>query len=242
MSTAFWGTGVALALVAFAVYTAGMALAWKLSPYSYVDQTAELVRSIIPVLAVLASIAVIALQLSGVRLLDGLTWSWWALVGVVPSAVLVAGLALAARSREGVNWRLFAAVFVGAVLVGIGEEVTFRGLVLGGLAQQFSLPVAVIGSSMLFGLMHSVNVLAGEPVKATVVQVILATIVGTMFGWTYVFSGGSLVLLVVLHCLHDFSLFAAPLLSGKPNPLAAPEFALALIAAAALMIVGVAAF
>ena len=165
-----------------------------------------------------------------------------ALVGVVPSAVLVAGLALAARSRGDVDRRLLAAVFVGAVLVGIGEEVTFSGLVLGGLAQQFSLPVAVIGSSILFGLMHSVNVLAGAPVKAMVAQVVLAAILGTVLGWTYLLSGGSLVLLAAIHCLHDFSLFAAPLLSGKPNQLAATGVLLGLLAAAVLMIVGVGAF
>jgi len=233
-------SGVALAVAASVIYTAGMAIAWRRSSYSYSDETAKLVRSIIPVLAVLSALAVAAYLVAGTGAPLQATYSWWALLGLAPATIMVAGLMIAFRSRGDleVDWPLFWGSFGGALLVGIGEEVTFRGLALGGLSQQFAIPAAVALSCVLFGLLHSVNFLAGQSAGATAAQVLVTAVLGLIFAWTYVLSGGNLVLVIVLHCLYDFSLFAAPVVWGKSNPLAVWAGACGVAVAVALTVVG----
>lgn len=73
---------------------------------------------------------------------------------------------------------------------------------------RMSLLWAVVFSSILFGLLHAVNVMV-QPFDATVIQVVGTSVVGLFSGWAYVLSGGNLVLVVVLHWLWDFSLIAS---------------------------------
>ena len=77
---------------------------------------------------------------------------------------------------------------------------------------------AVIVSGVLFGLMHSVNAML-QPFGSTVWQVIVTSMIGIVFGFVYVSSGGNLVLCIVLHWLYDFSLMAPQATEYGQNPI-----------------------
>ncbi len=66
---------------------------------------------------------------------------------------------------------------------------------------------ALLYSSILFGLLHSVNFLAGPTIAQTIVQVILTTAMGYVFGVIYLKTQRDLLLVMALHGLYDFLVF-----------------------------------
>jgi membrane protease YdiL (CAAX protease family) len=92
--------------------------------------------------------------------------------------------------------RLFAAV---AVTAGVAEEVVFRGFLLVYLTEvvpQTSVGVAMVASSVLFGLAHTYQGALG---------VLLTGLAGYWLAGLFVLTG-SLVLPVVVHALVDLRL------------------------------------
>ena len=110
------------------------------------------------------------------------------------------------------DWSKFDATFLGSllalgVLVGFCEELMARGLLLTALRSGLKEFWVWFLTSVLFGVMHMLNVLFGAPVQGTISQVGLAFASGTAF---YIARRvtGSLVWAMVLHGLWDTSVFA----------------------------------
>ncbi len=199
-------SGWLMALLAAAFYTAGMALVWQFAEHDYAE-TAELLRDVIVALAVLVLLTLGLAWWSRLPIHRSNRLGWFGIVALIPVLLMLATFVASARSGFDDN-ALMVVVLIGTALVGIGEETVFRGIVLNSLARTMSLPWAVVVSSVFFGLMHSTNVLL-QPVGDTVSQVIVTSLIGLFLGWTYVLSGGNLVLVVVIHWLWDFSLIAS---------------------------------
>lgn len=92
-----------------------------------------------------------------------------------------------------------------AVLAGIGEELLFRGVLLPLVARWTTPLVALVATSLLFGLAHAMSRL----------YFLLATLIGFYFGWLAMEY--SLVLAIVSHGLYD--LVALVYLSKWPRPI-----------------------
>lgn len=195
-----------MALLAAAFYTLGMAAVWQFANHDY-DETAELLRDVILALAVLVLLTLGLAWWSRLTIHRSNRFGSFGLVALIPVLLLLATFVTSARSGFD-DAGLIVVVLIGTALVGIGEETAFRGIVLNSLARTMSLPWAVVVSSVFFGLMHTPNVLL-QPVGATVSQVIVTSLIGLFLGWTYVLSGGNLVLVVVIHWLWDFCLIAS---------------------------------
>lgn len=90
------------------------------------------------------------------------------------------------------------------LFVGIAEETTFRGLnvraMRGSTSNEF---VVMVVTSVLFGLVHGVNILNGAAVGSTLGQIALATLGGGAFYVTLRLSGRLLVP-ILLHALWDY--------------------------------------
>lgn len=198
--------GVALALIAAVIYTAGMGVVWLFAEHDY-SETALLLQDVIFALAALVLVIVLLAWWSRLSIHRSrrLGRSGW--LALVPVALILATFAASATSGI-TNTGLVLTVLVGTLLVGIGEETAFRGLVLNGLATRVTLPMAVLGSSVLFGLLHAVNVMLQSP-GATVNQVLSTMVIGLFLGWAYVLTGGNLLLVIVIHWLWDFGLIAS---------------------------------
>ena len=104
---------------------------------------------------------------------------------------------------EGDNWLILLAALVPA----IWEELAFRGFVLSNLQQRFSASVAVVVSSIVFGLFHFSNLFGNwDDLGSVVAGVIAATTLG--LGWGYVvIRTNSIVPAIVLHYLVDVILY-----------------------------------
>ncbi len=209
------GRGPAAALIpafsAAAVYTLGMAIAWLLTPYAYTDP--RMVFAISPLLLVLCGIMIGMAVFFRIPAWGGLGWDLSALWIVVPTGLLLLNMVFALAAK-GASPLLVLQILFGTVLVGIGEELAFRGIALTSLARRYSPLVAVLGSAVLFGLMHSVNLLAKQSAAEVAIQVVLTTVFGIVFGWVYLNTGRNLLIVIACHALWDFGGIAAVAAGG----------------------------
>jgi uncharacterized protein len=138
---------------------------------------------------------------------------------IIAPAIMVVALVLNLASTD---WASYDVAFLGAsvvlILVGFTEELTTRGLLLTALRSRLSEVWVWLLTSALFGLMHLINIAAGQDVGTTLQQVGLAFGGGTIF---YILRRvtGSLIWAMALHGLWDFSTFAVG--HGTPGPAAA---------------------
>ena len=130
-----------------------------------------------------------------------------ALLWLLPMWVLSTG-----NLWGGVSVRYDAITSVMAVLsfllVGVAEEIIFRGFLFNGMRKTGRLTVAIIVSAITFGMGHMVNLLTGHATAETLVQMIFAVAWGFLFTFAYL-KGGSLLPCIAIHGLIDaFSVFA----------------------------------
>ena len=95
---------------------------------------------------------------------------------------------------------------LGTALVGFSEEITYRGLALVGFRGRYSEVKVWFFTSLLFGLLHGVNLILGQGAVLTVRQVIFAFVLGSVF-YAIRRISGTIVVVMVLHALWDFGTF-----------------------------------
>jgi membrane protease YdiL (CAAX protease family) len=93
------------------------------------------------------------------------------------------------------HWKLWQLALV-AVLAGFGEELLFRGLLQLGLSTFLHGGLAVLFTSLLFGLAHAV----------TPTYCFLAFIISLYLGFLLI-NTGNLVVPIAIHALYDFFVF-----------------------------------
>lgn len=92
-----------------------------------------------------------------------------------------------AEGANGPGLELAALLLAGAVLVPIGEELLFRGVLYGGL-RRYGAIVATIASACLFGLAHGINVVLPAAIIVGVVNAVLYEKSGSI--WPAVLTHG----------------------------------------------------
>ena len=91
--------------------------------------------------------------------------------------------------------------------VAILEEVIFRGLLFKGMSGD-NLKIAIVVSSLTFGFGHIVNLLLGEPLFETLLQLVYASAVGFCFTAVFI-AGGSVIPCILSHAaVNCLSIFA----------------------------------
>ncbi|KRL93975.1 CPBP family intramembrane glutamic endopeptidase [Limosilactobacillus equigenerosi] len=98
-----------------------------------------------------------------------------------------------------------------AMEAGVAEESIFRfaliGVLLAGFKQsKFRIPIAIGGSAIVFGSMHLVNLIHGQPLDGTLLQVVMAISMGIFLGCIYLYTG-QLWLTMFLHFCIDLLAF-----------------------------------
>lgn len=122
---------------------------------------------------------------------------------------------------------------LGAVGVGLGEEMITRGSMVVGLRSRFTEGKVWLFSTLLFSAMHVPNVYFGLPMANMPIQVILTFIMGSGL---YVVRrmSGTLLLPIILHGLWDSSLFLTVATGGTPSSI---QFAIYPLAIACALVV-----
>ena len=129
---------------------------------------------------------------------------WTLLIPAFMAAAVVAGLVTAdwgSRESSFVVWLL-----VGTLFVGIAEEVLARGLLLTAFRGGMDEVAVWFWTSLVFGLLHALNILFGQSVGATLQQIVFAFVFGSVL-YACRRATGLLVIPIVLHALWDFSTF-----------------------------------
>ena len=98
----------------------------------------------------------------------------------------------------------FLVIVLVTLMVGYTEELMFRGILFHGATARFRYIWGTIISSLLFGLLHFENLLGGQPLGATVDQVIHAGADGFMYASLRLITG-SLWPVMILHGIWDLS-------------------------------------
>ncbi len=95
------------------------------------------------------------------------------------------------------------------ILVGYVEEMIFRGFLFKALLEKDKPSVAILISSVTFGMGHIVNLFAGQASLETVAQIIFAVSWGFILTMVF-YRSGSLIPCIVAHAMIDvFSLIGA---------------------------------
>lgn len=96
----------------------------------------------------------------------------------------------------------FACALISMALVGVVEELIFRGFLFRAMLKSGSATSALIVSSVTFGIGHLVNLFTGHAMLETFVQVVFAIAMGFVFTLVY-YKGASLLPCILAHSLID---------------------------------------
>jgi len=147
------------------------------------------------------------------------TWLGWWRPAIkdrhrAPAWIIIAPLlmvAIAVSNMLGADFGMLSTSYLlvlagGMLLVGLGEELMSRGLLLTAMRGRSNEFLAWLVSTVLFGVMHIGNFFMGQDLVPTLGQVGLTMIFGTGF---YIIrrATGSLIWAMLLHALWDFGSF-----------------------------------
>ena len=160
---------------------------------------------------------------------SGPAWIW---IFPVVMAAIIANNFLGMPSGK-LTFELVLWSSLGAVGVGLGEEMITRGSMVVGLRSRFAEGKVWLFSTLLFSAMHVPNVYFGLPMANMPIQVILTFIMGSGL---YVVRrmSGTLLLPIILHGLWDSSLFLTVATGGTPSSI---QFAIYPLAIACALVV-----
>ncbi len=160
---------------------------------------------------------------------SGPVWIW---IFPVVMAAIIANNFLGMPSGK-LTFELVLWSSLGAVGVGLGEEMITRGSMVVGLRSRFAEGKVWLFSTLLFSAMHVPNVFFGLPMANMPIQVILTFIMGSGL---YVVRrmSGTLLLPIILHGLWDSSLFLTVATGGTPSSI---QFAIYPLAIACALVV-----
>jgi len=153
--------------------------------------------------------------------------AWTIIVPLIMLAMVVFNLVETDFGQLETSYLLVLAV--GMLLVGLGEELTTRGVLLVSMRGRSNEFVAWLVSTVCFGLMHTLNFFFGQDLGPTLQQVALTMLYGTGF---YILrrATGSLIWPMLLHAVWDFSVFV----NGEAGELPAMNSLLTLVLYVAL--------
>ena len=99
-------------------------------------------------------------------------------------------------------------LFILGAIAGISEEILFRGVIQPWMESSWGITAGLIGSNILFGLVHSI----------TPLYTVLATLVGIYLGMALDFGGDrNLLIPIIIHGLYDFLAFLALMRSYRAS-------------------------
>lgn len=168
------------------------------------------------------SSGVTALMADGVLTLIAIVlltrYQWWRDIGLrlpshprslwlfaLPCLPIIVNIAFFGLGNPGMGGLL---LFLGAALfVGFAEETFFRGMILRALLRRGAWQ-AVIISSLVFGIMHLLDVAGGADLVATLLDVVYAVSIGLMYA-ALALRTQTILPLIVTHGLTNFFVFIA---------------------------------
>lgn len=133
---------------------------------------------------------------------------WW-LVSIPVLMVLLPLVQLPATPWGARPFGTVLVVVIGTILVGVGEELFFRGILVDAVRARHGELVTLLVTAIAFGLAHVVgSIWAGVPAAAILFQVTFLAMNGSLYYWVRRVSGRLWVAMAV-HALTDCVLYLA---------------------------------
>ena len=130
---------------------------------------------------------------------------------IIAAISLLGGLS----SLDGFNFGNFINLLLLTIFIGIAEEFLCRGWLQNEFIERYGdtkkhIVLSLLFSSLIFGLIHFSNMLAGQDLFTTIVQVIQATSAGLLLGSIY-YKTKNIWAVIFLHSIYDFCLMIGDL-------------------------------
>ncbi|MBD1858751.1 MULTISPECIES: CPBP family intramembrane glutamic endopeptidase [Leptolyngbya] len=149
-------------------------------------------------------------QTIGFRRLNRQQLLWFLpLIAVLIATWVVFLSGLARASLSAAQWQSFALVGFTTLLVGFGEEIMYRGIVLHAFLTTNRVRWAMLVSAIAFSLLHAVNVFGGVPLLAVPIQLLNTFQFGFLFA-PLMLKLNNILPLIIFHWLWDFVQIVAP--------------------------------
>lgn len=116
------------------------------------------------------------------------------------------GILFATTANGWPSSRIISFVAINCILVGISEELMFRGILFRGALEKMTVTKALILSTILFGLVHVFNVFITGLFLDSAIQAMAAFMSGIFYVAVRIRTR-SLYPMIIVHALWDFSLF-----------------------------------
>lgn len=177
------------------------------------DTSANILRGIVPMVAISLAWGLAVSHWAGwsrpiwSRQPPGMPRVLW-LIPICWFAICAARLV--ATPWGGFDTSYFLVLAAATVMVGFNEELLFRGIMAHGArgTGAWTDARAMLVSAVAFGLFHVPNVLVGQALGPTLIQVGYATVMGIAL-YASMRVSGTILLPVAMHALWDFSTFSA---------------------------------
>lgn len=132
------------------------------------------------------------------------------LLGLPMLIVILINIYFNYSTLETINYPNLINLLLYCTFIGIGEEFLCRGFLQNEFIERFGdskqhILLSILFSSLIFGLMHISNVLTGQSLFETIMQVLQATSIGILFGSIY-YKSKNIWSVIFLHGLYDFSI------------------------------------
>ncbi len=141
-----------------------------------------------------------------VKNLDQKSLAWLLPLALIVATVWIIFLSdLSSLSVGSSAWNNFLFIGLVTLLVGISEELMFRGILLHSLLHSRGPRVAIIISASLFSLLHSINIMGNHSLTNTLLQMVTTFILG-VYAAGITLKVRNLVPMILFHWLWDFIL------------------------------------
>ena len=177
------------------------------------DTTPNILRGIVPMVAISLAWGLAVSHWAGwsrpiwTRQPPGMPRVLW-LIPICWFAICAARLV--ATPWGGFDATYFLVLAVATLMVGFNEELLFRGIIAHGARGTGAWTEArvMLVSAVAFGLFHLPNVLVGQALGPTLIQVAYASVMGIAL-YASMRVSGTILLPIAMHALWDFSTFSA---------------------------------
>ncbi len=208
-----------IALIASVIYTAligaGMYTSFHINGVHYnnprMPETLLWFEIVMTVFALLVAKKYFSWQELGFTKTKNILWfAPMAIMGTIVVANLSYFIASNADNFSAEQWQLFGVVGLTTLLVGVSEELMYRGIVFSAFLQDSKVK-AVLVSAVIFSLLHAVNVFGGVSFGGMWLQLFMTLIAGLFFAFIRL-KIDNIVPLMIYHWIWDFSLIGGQVL------------------------------
>ncbi len=150
--------------------------------------------------AVLTSIIIYFLFFRGTAF-KKIKYNLWILeFGIFAVLVLLAQVFLG--DYKSANMKLIWTVVATTIMVGIGEEFLFRGLIFTAFREKHGVFIGILVSSFVFGFLHITNLAGGAEIGSTLFQMVNAGLSGVVSAWVF-YKTENLIPAIIYHGIWD---------------------------------------